>query len=86
MSWNYEAIDKAITENFYRESVWLCPLCGATREPEDWHDFVHQIPPERPCKFCGAWLTHGLKANDGSGWVGAWYPRACDIESDEWSD
>ena len=79
MAWDYEAIDKAMTEKLYQESVWFCPLCGATREPVDWRNFTSQYPPSKPCKYCGARLTHGIKSNDGSGRVGPWYSRACDM-------
>lgn len=83
MSWDYHQIDKAITEEFYRASVWLCPLCGATRDLDDWRDFTSQRPPIKPCRFCGARLIHGLTSNDGSRRVGAWYPRIDEVD-DEW--
>jgi len=72
---DYDAIDKAMTNKLYRQGIWLCPLCGATRTIDDWHNFSSQHPPDRPCKFCGSRLIHGIRLNDGSGRIGTWWPR-----------
>ena len=75
MTWDYAAIDKAMTEELYRDGVWVCPFCKAYRTPDDWRNFSSQEPPKKPCKFCGARLIHSILANDGSGRVGSWWPR-----------
>ncbi len=81
MSWDYEMVDKQITNELYQQSVWLCPLCGAYRTPIDWHNFTSQKLPKRPCKFCGAQLNHGIVGFDGK--TGFWYPKRHEVE-DEW--
>ncbi len=72
---DYEAIDREMTNELYRDSVWVCHRCGGTRPVENWRNFTSQNIPDEPCKLCGHYLEHGIVSNDGSGRVGLWFPR-----------
>lgn len=69
----YDEIDREMTNELYRSSVWICPLCKATRPIEDWKNFTSQRPPIKPCRLCGCGLQHGIMNDDGN--VGLWFPR-----------
>lgn len=71
----YEDEDRAIMEWLRSLGVWICPICGALREPEDKTRFEMQPIPDKPCRLCGKKLVHGIRDAIDHNKVGFWYPR-----------
>lgn len=69
---DYDDVDRSMTNELYRASVWACPVCGATRPVREWRNFTSQSPPREPCKLCGHLLEHGILTSD-DGKVGFWF-------------